>query len=76
MPKISIHTRERVINNFISEKNQSFIARKFNLSQGSVQKMIKKRLKREGVQNLSVPRNSASEQNRHKVKSKSFFIFK
>ena len=52
MPKISIHTRERVIKNFISGKNQSFIGRKFNVSRSSVQKIIKKYLKGEGVRNL------------------------
>ena len=52
MPKISIHTREQVMNDFISGTNQSFIARKFNVSRGSVQKIIKKHLKGEGVRNL------------------------
>ena len=52
MLKISIHIRERVINNFINGKNQSFIARKFKVSRGSVQKSMKKHLKGEGVLNL------------------------
>ena len=60
MPKILIHARERVINNFISGKNQSFIARKFNVSRGSVQKIIKKKLF-EIYPKLAVPRSSASE---------------
>ena len=82
MPKIPIHTRERVINNFISGKNQSFIARKFNVSRGSVQKIIKKHLKGKRVRNLPKigrpEKLSLRTQRKIVIKSKEnpFFIFK